>query len=101
MAINQTNIVLDTCTKTVNAVTRILDALNELEALQEQLSAANIDLTKFTADIEAASGIEHCEATTYANILSAFAPAVPTSLKALYSGTPTQQAWAGFMKARK
>jgi hypothetical protein len=103
MAINQEAIVSDAVTKLVAAVSSICDSLDAIEAIQEQLSQqpAPIDLEDFEALIEAGAGIQHCDAATYKNILSAFAPHVVTELKAYYDGSPTQQGWAAFMKARK
>jgi hypothetical protein len=100
MAINQTSVALDSCTKIVTAVTQLLDALDDLEAIAEQLAGAAIDLETFEAEIEAGDGISHCDAATYKTIVSAFAPAIVTALKADYDGSPTMQGWASFQKAR-
>jgi hypothetical protein len=101
MAINQAPIVLDSCDRTVRAVTQICDALDMLESVQEQLTGANIDLAEFVEIIEAGDHICHCDAATYKNILVYFLPEVVAFLKADYSGDPTQQAWNALMKARR
>ena len=99
MAIDQKDIALNACTKIVQAASQMLDALDGLEAISEQLTAAAIDLAAFEADISVGSGIKHCDPATYKNILI-FQAGIVSAMKALYDGSPTQQAWAGFQKAR-
>lgn len=99
MAIDQKDVALGACTKIVQSVSKCLDALDEIEMIGEQLAGAAIDLTNFEADINLGDGIKHCDPATYKNII-VFQPAIVTALKALYTGTPTQQAWAGLQKAR-
>lgn len=101
MATNQNEIALKACRDTVNYVNAILAALDGLEVVGEKLTGAAIDLADFVALIEATAEIQHCDAATLKNILTAFAPEIVTHLKAFYSGTPTQQGWAALMKARR
>jgi hypothetical protein len=103
MATNQVPIVLDTCTRTVAAITKLCEALDELEAIQEKLHDSNpeIILTDYTTEIEGGNGISHCKPTTYVNILSAFAPHIKTEMQAYYDGAPTQQGWAALMECRR
>jgi hypothetical protein len=100
MAIDQKAITLNSCTRIVNNVTTILACLDNLEAIKEQLAGAEIDLTTHETDIAAGSGIGHCDAATYKNIVNAFAPQIKVALEAYYSGSPTQQAWVAMQKAR-
>lgn len=101
MAIDQTSIAISICELAVGSVSSICDSLNTLEELQEQLVGANINLADFEAAIAATQDIKHCDAATYKNILADFAPQIVTAMKAFYSGTPTQQLWAAFMKAHR
>ena len=101
MAINQTEIVQAAARRIVSAVTAIMSALDDLEVVHEKLDGATIDLEDFTTVIEATAETQHCDAVTYKNIYEYFAPEVVSHLKAFYSGTPTQQGWAAFMKAKK
>lgn len=100
MAIDQKNIALDSCLAIVKNVNNLLKAMDELEVIQEQLSAAGIDLTTYTTEIEMHTGLKHCEAITLKNIINDFAPRIVVDMKAYYSGTPAQQSWVAFQKAR-
>jgi hypothetical protein len=100
MAIDQKEIALAMCKKVVKNASIILDALDELEATQEQIVGSNIDLATYVADIETNLSIKHCDVNTYKNILSAFGPGIVAAMKALYDGTPTQQGWVALQKAR-
>jgi len=103
MAINQTEVALTACSKIVDASNKLLDALDLLEAISEQLTSAGINLENYEAAISADNSpvhnIKHCDPATYKNILI-FQAGIVTAMKALYDGTPTQQAWAGLQKAR-
>jgi len=99
MAIDQKDIAINSCIEIVKDASALLKALDSLEALNEQLAAAAIDISDYVANIEADSRIKHCDAATFKNILT-MATDVVTHLKANYTGTPTQQAWAAFQKAR-
>jgi hypothetical protein len=101
MAINQTEIALDACKEVVNRATQITEALDALEAVQEQLTAADIDLADYTVAIEASGDTQHCDAATYKNILGYFAADIVAHAQAYYSGTPTQQEWVALQKARR
>jgi hypothetical protein len=102
MAINQETLVKQKLVEVVTAVNKICQGLDELEAINETLTQQNpaVDLTDFETAISSYVGIGHCDPATYQNILTYFAPQIVTALKAYYSGDPTQQAWAAFMKAR-
>ena len=99
MAINQTDIALGSCLKIVQATNQLLQAIDTLEVIGEQLTASGIDLNSYESGISSKPGINHCEPSTYKNILI-FNDGLISAMKALYSGTPTQQAWTGFQKAR-
>jgi hypothetical protein len=99
MAIDQKEVALSACTKIVFATSQLLNSLDSIEAIGEQLTAAGIDLASFEADINAGSGIKHCDPATYKNILI-FRAGIISAMQALYDGTPTQQCWAGLQKAR-
>jgi hypothetical protein len=98
--IDQSSIALNSCVQVVTSVTQICDALDKIEAIQEELSGADIDLADFSAQIEASGATKHCDAATFKNIIADFAPQIYVALKAYYSGTPTQQGFAAFQKAR-
>ena len=100
MSINQTSIVLDSCTRIVAAVTQLCDALDALESIQEQLVGAVIDLADFEAAIANGGGIRHCSPATYKDILSAFVPHIISDLKAYPDGDPIQFGWDALQKAR-
>jgi len=100
MAINQTEIALDAAKEVVSRATQIVDALDALETIFEQLTAAGIDLANYVTAIEASGDTQHCDVATFKNILEYFAPDIVTHAKATYSGTPTQQEWAALQKAR-
>ena len=98
---SQDAIVVSGCAKVVNAVTQICEALDVIEGIGETFSGANITLANFTDALASSEATAHVTPATLNNILTAFAPSIPTGLKALYSGTPTQQGWAAFMNARR
>jgi hypothetical protein len=100
MAINQANQAIGACKSIVDYATQIANALDGIESIGEQLTGANIVLTGFSAEIEADPAIQHCDASTFQNIIL-FAASTVAALKADYDGTPTQQGWAAFMKARR
>jgi hypothetical protein len=100
MAIDQCDVALNMCRRIVRDVNSILNALDDLEMLQEQAAASSIDLSSYVADIEADQNVKHCDDATYKNILVTFAPEIVARMKAFYSGTPTQQGWGALQKAR-
>lgn len=100
MAVNQTTVALNACTKISNATTAILAALDDLEAVAEQLTAAGITLADYDDAISKGSGVAQADGNTYQYIATACAPEIVQALKAYYSGSPTQQAWAAMQKAR-
>jgi hypothetical protein len=100
MAINQSMIARDSVSRTVAAVTALCNALDTLESINETLTCANINLVDFSTEIEGIANIAHCDPQTVKEILSGFAPSIVTGLKALYSGTPTKQAWSALMSVR-
>jgi len=99
MAIDQKNIAINACIAIVRDVSNILKALDDMESIQEQLTAAGVDISSFVVDIEGDSRLKHCDASTFKNVLTMAADVV-THLKANYTGSPTQQAWTAFQKAR-
>lgn len=101
MAINQTEITLEMCSELVQAVNQFMDALDKIEMLQEQLEGAGIDLTAYEEELNANGGTKHCSPSTYKNILTEFAPHVVSDLKIYYSGSPTEQGWTAFQRARR
>jgi len=105
MTTDQTAIALNACTRTVQAVTALLGALDDLEAIQEQLLGAGINLVDYQAAIEGTpehptGGIAHCASTTYKNILSAFVPHIIGNLKEYPDGDPIELGWNSLQKAR-
>jgi len=100
MAINQTAVALNACTKISSATTALLDALDELEAVSEQLTAAGITLANYDDAIAAGGGIAQADGNTFQYVAGACQAEIVRALKAYYSGSPTQQAWAAMQKVR-
>lgn len=100
MPVDQKEIAINACYNVVRNASKLLAALDELESINEQLVSSGIDIANYITDIESDSRIKHCESSTFKNILSAFTPHIVTELKAYYDGSPTQQGWVAFQKAR-
>lgn len=101
MAINQNEVVTSACARIIQCVNSIADGLDAIESIQEQIAASGIDLLDFSALIEGDPRTQHAEATTYKNMIDTFAPSIVSGLKALYSGSPTQQGWVCLQKLRR
>jgi hypothetical protein len=101
MAVDKTNIVIDACTQVTIQATLILDSLLELEKIRDEIAASSIDISSFSAAIEANDSTKHCPVATYKNIIDSFSTSLIEAVKALYSGTPTQQCWGALQIARR
>ena len=85
-----------------SAVNELCHALDTLESVQEMLSSSGVDLADYEADIAADGRINQCNSSVYTFVINDVVPTcIIGGLKAYYSGTPTQQAFASLMKVRK
>lgn len=75
MAIDQTNIALDMGSKTVNAVDNLMEAIEELQSIEDQRIAAGIDLTDFNDDF-VNSGISHVDGVSLNAVLNTSIPEI-------------------------
>ena len=77
MAIDQTNVALNIATKAIDSTIKFLDAIAELQALEEQRAAAGITLTDFDADF-ATSAVKHVDGASLNAVLNTSIPAIWT-----------------------
>ena len=101
MAINQTDVARAATEKLVIEVTKLLTSLDTIEAIQESIAGAAIDLATYETEFESIAELRHCNTATYKDVLNIFVPQIKVALSAYYSGTPTQQAWSALMKVRR
>ncbi len=102
MAVNQTNVALNSCSKISNLVSSLLNSLDELESIGEQLRKANINLSAYDSDIAAGEGICQATGTTYQIIANEVGAEIVRALKNYDSVlTPSIKAWAALQRARQ
>jgi len=101
MTINKTVQALAGARAIQRACNAIAGALDDLVAINETIVAGGIDLTQYETEIGNDPALQHCDGATYGYLVSDAIPlGLLPALKAYYSGTPTQQAFAALMKAR-
>ncbi len=64
MAIDQTDIAVQSCRAKVAAANDFLSALDRLETIKEQIAANGIVFANYEAIINSTAGIKHCTPST-------------------------------------
>jgi thiazole synthase ThiGH ThiG subunit len=101
MAVNQTDVALNACSKIVDGVGRLLKAVDDLEAIAEQISKSNITLSAFDAGIGNGSGICQASGVTYQAVLMDVQPEIVRALKAFTSTVESGvKGWVLLQKVR-